>query len=72
MLRLQVRKAKDGEWKVEGKAWKQGSAEPKPWAIAHDEKTEPTAGRASIWGNPFSGTPIRFDDLTVTRVSDKP
>ena len=72
LLRLQVRKAKDGAWKVEGSAWKQGTAEPKAWAIAHDEKSEPSAGRASVWGNPFSGTPIRFDDLAVSRAKDQP
>jgi hypothetical protein len=72
MLRLQVRKVKDGQWRVEGKAWKQGAVEPAQWAIAHTEKTWPIAGRASITGNPISGTPIRFDDLRVQAVEDKP
>ena len=71
MLRLQVRKVKEGEFVMEGKAWKQGAEEPKAWIISHPEKGEITAGRASVWGNPFSGTPIRFDDLQVQRVSDK-
>jgi hypothetical protein len=31
--------------------------------ISHTDKTEVPAGRASIWGAPYSGTPIRFDDL---------
>ena len=64
-LRLQVRKAQAGEWKVEGKVWPPGSPEPETWMIAADEKEEPTAGRASVFGSPFSGTPIQFDDLTV-------
>lgn len=72
MLKLQVRKVKDGEFAVEGKAWKQGSPEPDKWLVLHTEKTEPgkdpTAGRASIWGNPFAGTPIEFDDLMVSGV----
>lgn len=71
LLRLQVRKVKEGEFVVEGKAWKQGAEEPKAWNISQTEKGELTAGRASVWGNPFSGTPIRFDDLQVLRVSDK-
>jgi len=70
-LRLQVRKVKDGEWKVEGKAWVQGKAEPEAWAISYDEKEEPIAGRASVWGNPYSGTPIRFDDLMVAPVTSR-
>jgi hypothetical protein len=67
VLRLQSRKVKDGEFAIEGKAWKHGAAEPKEWTISHTDKTEVPAGRASIWGAPYSGTPIRFDDLTVTK-----
>ena len=68
MLRLQVRKAKDGAWKIEGKAWPQTGKEPAAWLITFDEKDAPVSGRPSIWGNPFSGTPIQFDDLVVTAV----
>jgi hypothetical protein len=72
MLRLQIRKVKDGEFAVEGKAWKQGATEPDKWLVTYVEKTEdgkePIAGRASIWGNPFAGTPIDFDDLVVSVV----
>lgn len=64
-LRLQVRKSKEGAWKVEGKAWTEGAVEPAAWTISWDETEEVTAGRASIFGIPFSGTPIRFDDLVV-------
>jgi len=67
MLRLQCRKVKDGEFKVEGKAWKQGEAEPKDWQVSRVETTESPAGRPSVWGMPFAGTPIRFDDLVVSR-----
>ncbi|HKQ39035.1 MAG TPA: hypothetical protein VJ063_13240 [Verrucomicrobiae bacterium] len=67
-LRLQVRKASDGQWQIEGKAWKQGAAEPGKWMITHSEKTAPMAGRAGVWGMPYAGTPIRFDDLTVAKV----
>jgi len=67
LLRLQCRKVKDGEFKLEGKAWKQGDAEPKEWQISRSETTESPAGRSSVWGMPFAGTPIRYDDLIVTR-----
>ena len=66
LLKLQVRKVKDGEFVVEGKAWKQGAPEPTKWSVSHTEESEPSAGRASIWGNPFAGTPIDFDDLLVS------
>jgi hypothetical protein len=72
MLKLQIRKVKDGEFAVEGKAWKQGAPEPAKWLLTHTEKSEAgqelPAGRASIWGNPFAGTPIDFDDLVVSSV----
>ncbi len=69
-LRLQVRKVKDGGWKVEGKAWKEGDKEPSAWMVSFDEKEQPVAGRASIWGSPYATTPIRFDDLLVMPTSD--
>lgn len=65
-LRLQLRKVKDGEWKVEGRAWQEGVAEPETWAIAHEEKEEPVAGKSAVWGSPYATTPIRFDDLVVS------
>jgi hypothetical protein len=68
MLKLQVRKARDGEFAIEGKAWKQGTLEPGKWTVSYVENIEPSAGRASIWGNPFAGTPIDFDDLVVSAV----
>jgi hypothetical protein len=69
-LRLQVRKLKEGEWKVEGKAWLQGEPEPKEWMISFDEKEEPIPGKASVLGSPFAGTPIWFDDLVVEKVGN--
>ena len=62
-LRLQIRKVKAGGWKIEGKAWPQGEAEPKEWLISADEPEEPVTGKASILASPFSGNPIWFDDL---------
>lgn len=69
MLRLQCRKVNDAEFKVEGKAWKQGDAEPKDWQISRAETVESPAGRSSVWGMPFAGTPVRFDDLQVGKAS---
>ena len=64
-LRVQVRKA-GAEWVVEGKAWPARTPEPAAWTITFTTKEEPPAGRAGIWGSPFSGTPIRFDDLDLS------
>lgn len=67
-LQLQVVKGQGEAWVISGKAWKKGDAEPGSWQINHTLKEEPAAGRASVWGKPFSETPIWFDDLLVTRV----
>ena len=67
-LRLQVSKVKDGEFKVEGKAWAAGGAEPKGPAITLTESQVLPAGKAGVWGMPFAGTPIRFDDLKVAKL----
>ncbi len=69
-FRLEVRKA-GSAWKVEGKVWKQGDPEPKEPTVSFDEKEEPIGGRPTVWGSPFAGTPIKFDDLKVVGVSGK-
>jgi hypothetical protein len=70
-LRLQVRKTSDG-WTIEAKAWPEGKDEPASWMISTTDKEELPAGRASIFGSPFSDTPIQFDDLVVTRIGSAP
>jgi hypothetical protein len=71
VLRLQVRKLKAGGWKIEGKAWSQGAAEPDKWMLSVEASEEPPTGRASVFGSPFSGTPLQFDDLVVSVVVAK-
>lgn len=63
-LRLVVRTAA-GLTTVEGKAWAAGAAEPAEPMIRAKDASPATAGRAGLWGSPYAGTPIRFDDLAV-------
>ena len=70
-FRLQVRQVKAGEWKIEGKTWPEAATEPADWMIVFDEKEAPASGRASVFGSPFSGTPIQFDDLVVSAAKEK-
>jgi hypothetical protein len=65
-LKLVVRKAGDAGWVVEGRAWAQGENPPAEPQIRHEVAGEIAGGRAAIWGSPYSGTPIRFDDLRWT------
>lgn len=70
-LRIEIRKVKDGAWKIEGKAWSAGEVEPKAALISFDETEEPTPGKASILGSPFAGTPLWFDELRVEKIETK-
>src|ERR1044071_8341062 len=69
-LRLQVRKVKGGEWKVEAKAWPDGSKEPDGWLVSYEEKEPSIAGKASVWGSPFATTPIWFVFLLEIRTGE--
>jgi len=71
LMKLQLRSPKAGEWRVEGKAWPKGSPEPAGWMISFDDKEPPPSGRPSVFGSPFSGLPIKFDDLVVQPSSDQ-
>jgi len=64
-LRLQLVKSGDAEWTVRGRAWSDGQDEPDAWLLSFKSNDEPYGGRASVWGKPYAGTPIRFDDLKV-------
>ena len=64
-LKLKLTEVKAGTWKLEGKAWS-GADEPKDWQVSTETTTAPSSGKASVWGNPFAGTPIQFDDIVVS------
>ena len=70
-VRLEIRKVTDGAWKIEGKAWSAGDVEPKAALISLEETGDPTPGKASIFGSPFAGTPIWFDELRVEKLETK-
>jgi len=39
--------------------------------IPAEETEPPQPGRASIFGSPFAGTPIQFDDLSLESIAAK-
>ncbi len=61
-LRLTMRKQAPG-WVLEGRAWAEGGTAPAEPQVRWESAAEGTAGRAALWGSPYSGTPIWFDDL---------
>ena len=68
-LHLQIREVSAGKWFIEGRAWADGSSEPNEWSISFEVSETPPAGKASLWGAPYSGKPILFDDLSVISLS---
>ena len=66
-LSLCITKTKESEWSITGKVWEDGKKEPTKPTISHKETKEPRKGRPSIWGSPYSGTPIRYDDITINK-----
>jgi hypothetical protein len=70
-LRLQMVAGGDGKWTVRGKTWPANGVEPQAWQVSYAASQAPSPGRASVWGTPFSGQPIRFDDLSVSLATVK-
>jgi hypothetical protein len=63
--RLEIRPQSQGRWIVSGKAWLDGEAVPSDAIVRHELTEPPPAGRASIWGTPYSEKPIHFDDVIL-------
>jgi hypothetical protein len=65
---LQCRSTGDA-WVLAARVWPEGEKKPAGWSLSWKEKESPLAGRATIWGAPYAGTPIRFDDLEVIKLN---
>jgi hypothetical protein len=68
-VKMSITKSGD-TWVVQGKAWEHGKDEPKDWAVKFEDKEKPLAGRATLWGIPYSTTPIQFDDIVVKKIKN--
>lgn len=64
-LKLQIRPGANGGARIEGKAWTEGSPEPAAWTLTFDDPEAPRPGRPGLFGSPFAGTPIRYDDIVL-------
>jgi hypothetical protein len=64
-FRIKVSPGGEGKWRIQGKVWPSSAKEPDGWSLAYDTTEAPAAGRASVWASPYSGTPVRFDDLSA-------
>jgi hypothetical protein len=68
-LALRVEQTGAAEWTVSGRVWAGGKKAPAKPTITHKEAKEPRNGKPSIWGSPYSGTPIRYDDIVVKKTA---
>ena len=65
-LKLDVRKGSGDAWEITAKAWAESTAEPQAPQMVQEDKGLSGLGRCSLWGTPFAGTPIDFDDVRVS------
>jgi len=68
-LALRVEQTGDAEWTISGKVWADGKKAPAKPTLTYKETKEPRNGKPSIWGSPYSGTPIRYDDIVVKKIA---
>jgi|APTNR8051073442_1049403.scaffolds.fasta_scaffold15681_3 hypothetical protein len=64
-LKLEASKGDGDTWKIAGKVWAADATEPTEPTVQADDAKLKGQGKASLWGAPYSGTPILFDDLNV-------
>lgn len=70
-LKLEATKSGEAEWTLSGKAWIEGQEEPAEAMVSVKDAKQPPSGRPSIWGTPFSGKRILFDDLRLSPVESR-
>ena len=68
-LKLQIAKTEEAKWTITGKLWQEGSEEPKEPTLTFLETQAPSRERASAGAMPYSGDPVLFDDLIVTKIA---
>ena len=65
-LKLSVTRGEGDEWMISGKAWPEGEKEPAEATLERKDEELRGKGKSSIWGTPYSGTVISFDDVVVS------
>lgn len=63
LMKLEVSEAEGGAWLVRGKVWNKETPEPADWNIQWKATEEPPVGQASLWGLPYSGKTLWYDDV---------
>jgi hypothetical protein len=71
-LRLRVEALDTGRWSVSGWVWPEAAAPPRDALVEYISEEARLEGKASLFGTPFSGQPVLFDDLRVTPLAPMP
>jgi hypothetical protein len=64
VLKLEVLQAGE-KWIVSGWVWPEGTEQPEVATIALESDDKPGRGKASLWGTPYAGKPVWFDDVKI-------
>ncbi|MFT4550534.1 MAG: hypothetical protein ACI9UA_000887 [Pseudoalteromonas tetraodonis] len=67
-LKMEIKQDGDA-WSIKGWVWpvaegEEGKQPEKP-SVSHSDKEAPGQGKGSLWGSPYSGKPVDFDDVKV-------
>ena len=63
--RFQVIPLKPNKNLLRLKIWPRDSEEPKTWLVEHTDNVLFQGGKCVIWGYPYAGTPIHYDDIKI-------
>ncbi|MBU6300445.1 MAG: hypothetical protein KGS60_02740 [Verrucomicrobia bacterium] len=66
LVRLRVAAIPNGGWSVSGWVWPEAAPAPSQALIDYIAEPGPLQGKSSLFGTPFSGQPIQFDDVRIT------
>lgn len=64
-IRFQVIPLKQDKNLLKLKIWPRDLEEPKTWLVEHFDDILFKGGKCVIWGYPYAGTPIQFDDIKI-------
>ena len=68
-IRFQVLPRRESQNLIRLKLWQKGNEEPKVWFIEHEDQFLFKGGKCVLWGFPYSGNSIHFDDLNILSFS---
>jgi hypothetical protein len=72
LVKLRVEAIANGAWSVSGWVWPEAATPPKEALIDYISERVALQGKASLFGTPFSGQPILFDDVQITPLAPQP